>query len=142
MNSFRGLLLVAVAVALCGCYHATIETSLEQSLRVIDDPWADSWVFGLVSPSTVETAEKCPDGVAKIETKLSFLNQLVGMLTIGIYTPMSIKVTCAAGRGGSASLDTRTIEVEKGASEKEKRRALQLAVTLSAGSGEPVLVRF
>lgn len=142
MNSFRRLLLVAVAVALCGCYHATIETSLEPSLRTIEDSWADAWVLGLVSPSTVETAEKCPDGVAKIETKLSFLNQLVGFLTIGIYTPMSIKVTCAAGGSGSALLDARTIEIEEGASDKEKQRAFQLAATLSAGSGEPVLVRF
>jgi Bor protein len=56
-------------------------------------------VFGLVPPSTVETAAKCPNGVAKVETQLSFLNQLVSVLTLSIYTPMTIEVTCASGKG-------------------------------------------
>lgn len=30
-----------------------------------------------------------------VETQVSFLNQLVGALTFGIYTPMHITVTCA-----------------------------------------------
>jgi len=34
--------------------------------------------------------------VAKVETQLSFVNQLVSFLTLGIYTPMQITVTCAA----------------------------------------------
>jgi Bor protein len=49
-----------------------------------------------VPPSTVSTAEKCPKGVAKVETQHTFLNQLVGALTLEIYTPMQIRVTCAA----------------------------------------------
>lgn len=89
--------LVLVVVALSGCYHATIETGLAPGSRTVHDAWADGWVYGLVPPSTVETMERCPDGVARVETKLSFLNQLVGSLTFGIYTPMEIKVTCAAG---------------------------------------------
>lgn len=49
----------------------------------------------LLPPSMVSTAERCPNGVAKVETQQSFVNQLVGFLTLGIYTPMQIKVTCA-----------------------------------------------
>ena len=48
-------------------------------------------------PETVSTQERCPNGVAKVETQHRFVNQLVGLLTLGIYTPMQIKVTCAAG---------------------------------------------
>jgi len=78
-----------------GCYHATIETTATPSTVVIEQGFASSWVYGLVPPSTVETAAKCPNGVSKVETQLSFVNGLVGVLTLGIYTPMNIKVTCA-----------------------------------------------
>lgn len=92
----RTLLVGLVAVTLGGCFHATVETGLTPApAEVYEDGWADSWIFGLVPPSTVEVEEECSNGVAVVETKLSFLNQLVGWLTSYIYTPMAITVTCA-----------------------------------------------
>ncbi len=82
---------------LTGCYHARVTTGLEPSPKVIDKPFATGWVYGLVPPSTVEAEEECENGVADVETELSFVNQLVAFLTGGIYTPMHIKVTCASG---------------------------------------------
>jgi hypothetical protein len=89
------------ALALCftsGCYHATIDTGLTPTAVTIEKAWAHGWILGLVPPNTVETMAKCPTGVAKVETQLSFANQLVSALTGGIYTPMEIKVTCAGPR--------------------------------------------
>jgi hypothetical protein len=43
-----------------------------------------------------------PQRGAKVETQLSFVNQLVSFLTLGIYTPMQIEVTCAAARAQSS----------------------------------------
>ena len=88
--------LTVLAVTGVGCYHATIESGLPPSSQTVENDWAPSWIAGLVPPKTVETAERCPDGVAKVETRLSFLNQVVSIITLGIYTPMSIRVTCAA----------------------------------------------
>jgi hypothetical protein len=34
--------------------------------------------------------------LSKVETEHSFLNGLVGALTLGIYTPMHLTATCAA----------------------------------------------
>ena len=87
--------LVFCVIAIAGCYTATTETGLVPSNMTIKKNWAASWVYGLVPPNTVETAAKCPHGVAKVMTQLSFTNQLVGFLTFGIYTPMTIQVTCA-----------------------------------------------
>jgi hypothetical protein len=87
-----------VIVATTGCFHATIETGATPSTETISKQWASGWIFGLVPPSTVETAAKCPHGVAKVETQLSFVNQLVAFLTIEIYTPMTIEVTCASAK--------------------------------------------
>lgn len=91
--------LIGIALATAGCYHAVIDTGLAPGTQVIDKQWASSFIYGLVPPSVVETASKCPHGVARVETQLSFLNQLVSFLTLGIYTPMRINVTCAATGG-------------------------------------------
>lgn len=88
-------LIAVVGFSAVGCYHATVDTGLKPSSTVIDKQWAHGFVYGLVPPSTVETASKCPHGVARIETQRSFLNLLAEALTFGIYTPMQITVTCA-----------------------------------------------
>jgi Bor protein len=97
--------IVMVALALVGCYHATVETGLPAGNQTIENDWATSFIYGLVPPATVSTASQCRSGVARVETQHSFLNSLVGGLTFGIFTPMTIKVTCAAARAqiGSAS---------------------------------------
>lgn len=125
-----------------GCNHATIETDLEPSTRKIENKWASGWIFGLVPPPTVETAERCPNGVARVETKLSFLNQIVSILTIGIYTPMSIVVTCAAGPSGDSAADEASLEVSPDASMEEKQLVFQQAAALSAELGTAVYVSF
>ena len=94
--------LAAIAL-LAGCYHATVETGAPPSNEVVEKGFASGWIYGLVPPKTIETAAKCPNGVSKVETQLSFVNQLVGLLTLGIYTPMSIKATCAEGPVASAA---------------------------------------
>lgn len=93
----RSVLLLAAALVLSGCYHATVETGLQPGTQMLQRKWASGWIAGLVPPSTLETMQRCPGGVARVETRLSFANQLVSFLTGGIYTPMEIDVTCAAG---------------------------------------------
>jgi Bor protein len=100
MHGLRGAVAAAaIVLGSAACYHATIETGATPSTTTISKPWAPGFVYGLVPPNTVETAAKCPNGVAKVETQLTFLNQLVTVLTLGIYTPMSIEVTCGTGKG-------------------------------------------
>lgn len=100
----RKLALILLVASATGCYHSTIDTGLAPSGQSIEKPWANSFVYGLVPPPVVETAAKCPSGVAKVETQQTFLNGLVNALTFGIYTPMTISVQCAAPRTGDASL--------------------------------------
>ncbi len=140
MAIFRSATLLGAVVALSGCYHATIETGLPPGNQTLEKAWASSWVLGLVPPSTVETASRCPNGVARVETKLSFLNQLVALLTAGIYTPMAIRVTCA---GTSVEEAERSqLMIEDGANLEEKQRAIRDAAELSAREGQPVLIKF
>ncbi len=92
------LLTAATAAALAattGCYHAVVTTGKPAGTETVSRPWAHSFINGLVPPSVTETAQKCPNGVAQVETKMSFVNLLAGAATFGIYSPMTIVATCA-----------------------------------------------
>jgi Bor protein. len=124
--------LAIASLALSGaCYHATIETGMASNGQVIEKEWASSFIDGLVPPDVVETAAKCPNGVAKVETEHSFLNSLVAGLTFGIYTPIHIKVTCGTGR--RAELPTVKANGDLAA-------AMTKAAELSVETDAPVLV--
>lgn len=96
---------LGVAAAL-GCYRATVETGLTPSEQVIRKESASAWLGGLVGPEKVEAQKQCPNGVAQVKTEQSLLNQVVAYVTLGIYTPMTIQVTCA--RSGADSLSPTT----------------------------------
>lgn len=136
----KGLLVLLLAV---GCYNARITTGLAPSNHTIEEKWAPSWIFGGVSPPLLEAASQCPNGVAMVHTRHSFLNMLVAVLTGGIYTPMHIIVTCAEGRGmSSGELDIPEISLGAGATREQQEQALREAVDISSKTGSRVLVRF
>jgi len=109
----RVLLGLALMVLLAGCYHATVTTGARPSDVKIEQKWAKGWILGLVPPSTVETIGKCPNGVAQVDTQLSFLNQLVSGITFGIFTPMEIVVTCAEGEDSNLPVATNPDEAQR-----------------------------
>ncbi len=125
-----------------GCYHARVETGLTPSAQMVEQTFASGWVYGLIPPSTVEAGQQCPNGVAVVETELSFVNQLVSALTFGIYTPMHITVTCAAGGTSSLSAPAESVAVARGASAEDISRAFMHAADLAVASEHAVLVRF
>ncbi len=95
-----------------------------------------------MSPSLVETAAKCPDGVAKVETQLSFLNMLAQALTLGIYSPMNIKVTCAQSSNAELTSPSDRVRVDEEADLEEQREDVTAAAMRSADLGRPVYVIF
>lgn len=94
----RSLAVVAAVFTLSGCYHVTVNTGVAPGTRTISQPFANGFVYGLVPPPTVDAMNECGNaGVARVETQQSFVNGLVSVLTLGIYTPWSIDVLCGAG---------------------------------------------
>lgn len=138
MTTGRTLSALFTTIVLAGCYHATVETGLTPSIQTLEQSFASSWIYGLVPPKTVSTTSRCPDGVAKVETRLSFVNQLVSFLTFGIYTPMHIRVTCAQ----ASPTTSTTMTLPPGAGEATVRATFGNAADLAATSEQPVLVRF
>lgn len=132
----------ALVASTAGCYHATVDTGRAPSGQTVEKQWAHGFVYGLVPPSTVETAAKCPNGVAKVETQLSFLNQLASFLTAGIYTPMQISVQCAAGGAALAEDAARVIALPANADRRDLDGALGAAVEIARVEDAPVYVHF
>ncbi len=90
------LALLFIVFVFSGCYHAQVTTDQEPSAQVYEETMAHGFLFGLVPPSIVRAQDECPNGVARVETKISFINGLLSSITFGIYTPMHITVTCAS----------------------------------------------
>jgi hypothetical protein len=143
MLKSRLLILSIGAFVLCSaCHHARIETEATPSTVTIEEPFASGWVFGLVPPKVLSTASKCQHGLARVETQITFVNGLVRVLTLGIYTPMWIKVTCAAPSAAGALTPVPDILVGRDASEEAAAGALQRAVQMALEENRPVFVQF
>ena len=76
-----------------------------------------------------------------IETETSFVNGLVGALTLGIWTPQHVRVTCATG---SASLPANAIQVyiSSTSTAEERRHLINDAIEQSLEQHAPVVLRF
>ena len=143
MNQLTRLVfMLVVSCMLFGCYHATVVTGLKSSTETIEETFAASWIYGLVPPNTIATQAKCPNGVAKVETQLSFINQVVGFLTLGIYTPMEIKVTCAENDKASLYYKSPDIELQSGATDKEFIDALVKAADIAVKEHRAAFVEY
>lgn len=95
----RILATIAAVSLLTGCasHHAVVVTGIDPGPRRVEDKWADSYLDGAVAPDRVDAGAGCGEsGVAIVETRVSFMNQLVTALTLGIYSPMEIIVTCGS----------------------------------------------
>ncbi|HEX9727614.1 MAG TPA: Bor family protein [Gemmatimonadales bacterium] len=99
-RAFNGLkrmlssaLFAVMLVGASGCYHTIVDTGLPKG-DVHEDGFASAFISGLV-PAKIDASAMCGGKrIAAVESQYSFLNILVGLVTIGIFTPMDVKVTC------------------------------------------------
>jgi len=97
----RALALLAVAgTALLesGCYKATfIDPNAVRGAE--HDEWTDFFLFGLVGTEEYDVRQFCRGPVAMVRTGANFGTGVVSLVTLGIYTPRKVYVTCAAAPG-------------------------------------------
>lgn len=122
------------------CFHQVVQTGRAPGATVIEKPWTSTFIFGLVPAAEINTAAQCPGGVAVVETQRTFLNGLVGAITIGIYTPVDVKITCASGTAMMPG--ARTIDVGRAASMAEREAAIDSAIELATSTDQPIVVRY
>lgn len=137
----KSILLVALAITMSGCYHAQITTGLQASNEVYQEAWATSFIGGLVPPDIVDATEHCSNGVAKVETRHSFLNLVAQMITFSIFSPMEITVTCATA-SAEVPNSNQSLELAKNASKEVKESTYSEAVALSSKTNKPVYISY
>lgn len=117
-------------------------TGKEASNTVVQEKWAPSFIFGIV-PARIDVSEECPNGIASAERKFSFPNMVVNTLTLGIYLPQSVTVTCAAGSMSAAAETSASMKftLAKDATETEIQDVLRTAAIQSSIAHEPAQVR-
>ena len=138
----RWLPLAFLAVSASACFHQVVNTGRTAGSTQIDLPWVQGWLWGLVSPQPIETRAQCPSGVATVVTEMSFMNGLASALTLGIYTPQHVTITCATGGTASLPKGATELTIPTTATAQERAAIMQRAVELSSEQGAPVVLRF
>ncbi|MEI9953598.1 MAG: hypothetical protein WDO74_32600 [Pseudomonadota bacterium] len=97
----------AVFVLLTNACYTTRVSSGKPTARAVQeghDHW-HSGVFngGVDLSGSYDLKRLCPDGWAEIQTKTSAVNELVELLTFGIYAPQTVRVRCASAKAATNS---------------------------------------
>ncbi len=122
MNKQRSWVRAATAALVClglsGCYKATFIRDAQVVKGEEHDRWTTFFLFGLVGTEEVDVKEFCPAGdVAVVRTGANFGTGFVSAITLGIYTPHKVYVTCAKAESAESAATpigyaTRRLELE------------------------------
>lgn len=97
---------LACAVLAAGCYKATFIRDPQAERGAEHDQWTSFFIFGLVGEQNLDVHEFCPAGrVAEVQTGANFATGLVTFVTLGIYAPRKVYVTCAADAKATLEID-------------------------------------
>lgn len=100
----------ALLLGTSGCYKATFHKNASVVKGEQHEEWTDFFVFGTVGSEEIDVKEFCSNGdAAVVRTGGNVGTTVVGVLTIGIYTPRKVYVTCAADDSSRAA---RRLELE------------------------------
>lgn len=141
MNRKRWSSLALVVVLGTGCFHQVVNTGNPAGATVVDKAFVPGWLWGLVANTPVDVRTECPMGVAVVTTETSFLNGLVGGLTLGIFTPQHVRVTCAS-RSASLPAGMRQLTIPVDATPEIEAALIQQAMQTSAETHASVALRY
>ena len=98
-------IIAALTVGGCSLHQLDLRTDAGVAMPHSESPVqfdiADMW-WGLSEADEIDASQFC-DSVARVETEHSFVQQLISSLTIGIYTPMTVKVHCGLDEAGDVT---------------------------------------
>jgi hypothetical protein len=123
------------------CFHQIVQTGATAGTTVVDKPWVNTFIFGLVAAPEIDVRQQCPGGVATIETEQSLVNGLVALVTIGIYTPQHVRVTCT-GRTAVLPPGARQITIPSTSSPAVRAAIAREAVASVLETNVPVVLHF
>ena len=91
------LLATALALLITGCAQQTFAISKQTGSSSTKGNHHPSFRSGIGQKKTVDAAKICggAENVVKTETQQTFVNGLLGFITLGIYTPLEAGVYCS-----------------------------------------------
>ncbi|ABY49903.1 Bor-like outer membrane protein [Escherichia phage Min27] len=92
------LLATALALLITGCAQQTFTVQNKQTAVAPKETITHHFfVSGIGQKKTVDAAKICggTENVVKTETQQTFVNGLLGFITLGIYTPLEARVYCS-----------------------------------------------
>jgi hypothetical protein len=136
----RWLAPMGCMLLLSGCFHQVVQTGRAPSPTVVDKPFVATWLWGLVAANEIDIRKECPTGVAVVETEQSFVNGLVGVVTLGIFVPQHVRITCAMG---TASLPpgASVLRLAANATTEESELMTTRAVEMARSTNAPVVIQ-
>lgn len=95
MNRMLPLAALAIAAAsTMGCYKATFVSPEAPKANTIER-WNDFYLFGTVGEQQIDVRRYCPSEAAVVRTGGNVGTDVVTVLTLGIYAPRKLYITCA-----------------------------------------------
>lgn len=141
MRRKRWSSLALVVILGSGCFHQIVQTGNPAGSTVVDKAFVPGWLWGLVPNTPVDVRKECPTGVAVIETETSFVNGLASVVTLGIFTPQHVHITCSS-RSASLPATIRQMTIPVGASKETEATLVREAIETSAETHAPVAIRY
>jgi hypothetical protein len=95
MRTLGRAVLLAALLGAAGCYKATFIRDPSAVKGVEHDRWLDFFLWGLVNEQDIDVEQFCPEGkAAQVVSGGNFGTGIVSLLTIGIYSPRKVWITC------------------------------------------------
>jgi hypothetical protein len=90
------LLLIVLLLLGSGCFRVTYRSAVRRPSEVKVTHRHAFWIVGLVGEMNVRPEADCQGrGVARMASGLTVVDSLLTIVTIGIYAPRTVVVTCA-----------------------------------------------
>jgi hypothetical protein len=92
-----GAAALALALTACSTHSIKYKNPTAAGGGTVHSERQSFFLWGLVGGSEIDLAQVCPSGVARIEDRNSFGDQLFAMFTGGLYSPRSVEIECVGG---------------------------------------------
>jgi hypothetical protein len=95
---------LAAALLATGCYTTRFQSNLAPGGAKFEEK-GNFFLWGLVGEKEVDLKKMCPAGPARWQNQQTFVDGLIGTVTLGIYIPRTITVECTGAKAMMTPVD-------------------------------------